>query len=261
MGTRLAIRLLLYLLVATVLAVSIAIGGYSLLLSLGKEPATPVRAVTIESFATLPEPKRLARRPSVVPASFRDEDSILVINLEPLVLEVRDLPTNFRAGAGIAVFQPELQAMFSWLPLAEAEQSESGSLTLQTEAPTGQLKIVVAPSEEAARRGYWLAVNMDDEDAREAPTVLSVPVQEVRVRVVTVPALHERLLRLRREGDDHWRPEAAFQTSSHTATEQGHVDLVLGPGTYQLTPWTGSDWEAIPIHVPGPAEVTTRFRR
>ena len=249
------------MLVAAALAVSITIVGYSLVLSLGKEPVTPAPAVTIEPFAALPEPDRLPRRPSVVPASFRDEDSLLVMDLEPLTLEVADLPTEFLTGAGVGIFQPELQAMFSWLPLAEAEPAQNGNLSFQTRAPTGDLRIVVAPNEDAARRGYWLAATLDEESGRESAIVLRVPVQKVRVRVVTVPAIHERLLRLRRADDDGWRPDAAFQTDAHTATEQGIVDLALGPGIYQLTPWTGADWEAIPIHVPGPTEVMTRFRR
>ena len=255
-----AIRLLQYSLIAALLAISLAIGGYSLLLAFGRRPPATISPISIEPFAEMPAPERLPRHPSFVPASAERPRSILAMELAPLVVEVRDLPAEFTEGAGVALFQPELQAMWSWLPLTNARRVD-GSLSLSSRAPRTPLRVVIAAGEESARQGYWLSVEGAGDRDHDEPIVLRAPVQEVRVRAVTDPAGHQQLLRLRRVGDDEWRPQAAFRNGSRATTEQGHLDLVLGPGTYRLAPWTGQGWSPVPIHVPGPAEITAVFRR
>ena len=116
--------------------------GYVAALSLKQEPIAAGEAATLEAMAPLPEPKRLARRASFVPAAATKRDAFPP-EMRTIAIAVRDLPTSLRQQAGVAVYDAHDHEV-AWLPLAAAKEQD-GALHVTVPAPSEQkLRIVVA---------------------------------------------------------------------------------------------------------------------
>jgi len=257
------IRFLLHLLIAGVLAVALAVAGYALLLALRQGPAPAIEPVALSPVPKLPEPARLPRRASYVPASapvFHTK----VAERAPLAIEVRDLPDDLAASAGIAVFDARTGVALHWLPLAGLPRA-GGVVRVQPEVPSGNaLLVTLAGDESAARRGYWTRVEVAKErvakDATaDAPVLVSGAVRRITVRVAIDQSGYGQDMQLRRVGDEQWHPLAAGPRL--VPGERGELTLLLGPGAYELAPCTGGPWQPAKIAVPGPTEVTATFER
>ena len=215
--------------------------------------------VSIEALPTLPAPARLERRPSFVPASASVAESSLTLGRKRLAVEIAGVPTEFVPTAGVAIFETGFGVMASWLPLDQAQRNE-GRYVFATQAPDTDLRITCAANEKTAARGYWAAIDVPADRDPTATITLSSPVQTVRVHIVTNPIKHGQLMHVRRVDDVRWRPHSAFTTSART-TVASNLDLVLGPGTYELVPWSSGEWIPVLLRVPGPNEITARFDR
>jgi hypothetical protein len=247
------IRLTVQLLVATCIALLVGLGGYALLLASRTPDPVPGDPVELAPFPAVGQLPPLPRRPSFVPASVPQRGVPISTAVAALRIEVIDLPSDPPPGAGVAVFAADTGARLEWLPLP---RSGSGKIVLDCQVPAAPpLRLVAAPSEQAARLGWWTSTALPGGRAT-AQATLRAPLQRVVVHCDSVPDGFAQALRLRRCESPDWRPIGASLLAAG-----GRLELQLGPGEYELAPWTGGPWTPVTFRVPGPAEVTAVFTR
>ncbi len=243
-------------LLALVIAVTLGVIGYLVLLSLHQDPLQPSAPPTLAEMRDLPEPKRLARRPSFAPAAAgRDA---FPRAMRSLGIEVRGLSPELLEGSGVGVFDQHDHEV-AWLPLANAT-ARNGALTVTTSAPEGRLRLVVASDAATARNSYWTSVDWPAEAPPEQVAELRAEVQQVTVRCATEDRAIATTLRLRRQGDARWAPRTAFVDGA-APLRDGSLRLQLAAGTYEITPWNEGAFATTVISVPGPALVDAKFLR
>jgi hypothetical protein len=256
-----AIRFLLHLLLAMLIAAAVGVAGFALLLALRQGPAPAAPPAVLRPVPSIADPTRLRHMPSFVPASapvFHTAQAATA----PLPIEVRELPDDLAAHSGVAVFDGRTGALLRWLPLATAQRA-AGALRIAPELPRGvPLRVALADGEDSARRSWFARADVAPDRAGDVPggktVVLAGPVQRVTVRAVC-PDGYGQDLQLRRLGDADWRPlPNALRAGDGSG---GATTLVLGPGSYELQPCTGGPWQPAVIAVPGPGEVTATFAR
>lgn len=229
-----------------------------MLLAVRSEPVAASAPAVLDTLPDLEEPERLPRRPSFVPATADMAPGAAMGPAGTLAIELSGVPPAHRANAGVAVFEPGFGAQLAWLPLPAEEAGDTVELSVAV--PRGvPLRVTVAPAERAARHGWWHAVDVAAERGA-GPLRLRVPVQRVRVNVTTDPPGLGPAVRLRRTDAPAWVPLAAFD-GPPGAGRDARLELVLGPGSYELVPWSGGGWQPFALVVPGPGEVTANFRR
>ncbi len=236
------------------LAVTLAVAGYVAALSMRQEPVQAGAAAQLSSMQQLPEPKRLGRRPSFVPAAAQRD--AFPPELRSLEVAVRDLPQSLRAVAGVGVFDA-LDHEVAWLPLAAASERD-GALVVRATAPAGRLRIVVAGDFATARNAYWTSLDWPQDAAQDAVPELRTVVQDVTVRCQQADRSIASVLRLRRRGDDRWLPRTAF-VAGESPDRDGALKLQLAAGEYELSPWVEGAFVPTVITIPGPTEIEARF--
>jgi len=242
--------------VALLIAVAVAVAGYAALLALRRGPADGVDPVSLMPVPALPQPERLPRRPSFAPASLPVFDDSLGNVARPLTIEIRDLAESLAAAAGVAVVDDVTSAVLEWLPLAGVPR-QGDRLQLLTQAPARRpLAVCLASSAATARFGFWSRTTIAA-DGQPASVQLAAKAQWVTVRPVTLPAGGGQDLRLRRVGEPQWR---CLDRAPEPSTD-GSTRFLLGPGDYELVPWTDGPWLPVRLGVPGPNEVTAAFER
>ncbi len=250
----LAIRTLLQLLIALVLAVTLAVAGYVAALSMRQEPVQAGAAANLTALQQLPDPKRLGRRPSFVPAAAQRD--AFPPELRSLEVVVRELPQTLRAAAGVGVFDA-LDHEVAWLPLAEATERD-GALVVRATAPAGRLRLVVASDFATSRNSYWTSVDWPADAATDAVPELRAAVQDVTVRCKRDDRSIASVLRLRRRGDDRWLPRTAY-LAGESPDQDGALKLRLAAGEYELSPWVEGAFAPVVVTIPGPSEIEARF--
>ena len=232
--------------------------GYVAALSLKQEPIAAGEAVTLEAMAPLPEPKRLARRASFVPAAATKRDAFPP-EMRTIAIAVRDLPTSLRQQAGVAVYDAHDHEV-AWLPLAAAKEQD-GARHVTTPAPSEQkLRIVVASEFATARNSYWTSVDWPADADQDRTIEVTAAVQDITVRCADKDRAIASLLRLRRKDDPRWAPRTAFSSGSALGLD-GTIALRLGAGSYELVPWATGEHATVAIEVPGPASIDATFAR
>lgn len=250
------IRALLQVLIALVLAVTLVVVGYVVMLSLRHEPVATGTPVPMSRLPKLPDPDRLPRRASFAPAS-AEGPRAFPPELRPLSILVRSLPAAERATAGVAVYD-DLFAHVAWLPLRDATEVDGG-LRVATSAPTGrELHVVVAPAYAIARNGYWSKLDLPANLDPEAVPELDAALQDVVVHAAASSRPIANALKLRRTDDPTWVPRTAF-VHGVDPDQHGQIHLRLGKGTYELLPWAEGTFAPIAITVPGPATIPADF--
>jgi len=243
-------------LIALLLAVALAVAGYSLLLAARQPPVGVGAPVSLSHIPVLPEPEPLPRRASFVPASAERSQRPFPPPLRTLTIEIDHLPASLWLTAGVAVFD-DADLCCAWIPLPKAGTG-GPRLALQARVPAGvPLRLCVAASEAAARSSYWASAEVAADLPPDPRVRIDVPVQEVVVHAASLLASRAAAMRLRRVGEPGWVPTTAF-AGAPQADARGDIHLQLGPGAYELVPWTGAD-QAMLLFVPGPREVTARF--
>ncbi len=235
-------------------AVALAAAGYALLLAVRQTPVDAGERPSLGSIPTLPEPARLPRRPSFVPASLPAATREFPAPTRSLRATVLDLPARHAAAACIGAVDAT-GALCAVRALSEGTAT-AGGVQIDLAVPAdGELRVVVAGAVATARRGYWCSAPV----APQAAAVeLRVPVQDVLVHVGALTRQYAAALRLRRSGDAEWAPVDVGR-SSLGVDRKGDLALVLGPGQYELAPWLGGPWQPVVLTVPGPTEVTATF--
>ena len=255
---RFPIRALLHVLIAFVLAVTLAVVGYVVMLSLRQEPVAAGTPSPMSRLPSLPEPDRLPRRASFAPASAGGQHTFPA-EMRPLAILVRDLPAARRETAGVAVYD-EIGAHVAWLPLRDATESD-GALRVETSAPTNcELRVVVADAYATARNGYWCKLELPANLPLDAVPELRAGVQDVLVHTSSTERTVAGALRLRRLGDATWIPRTAFVSRSDR-DQPGVLTLRLGPGSYEVLPWTEGTSAPVAITVPGPSSIDATFAK
>lgn len=233
---------------------TLAVAGYVAALSLKQEPVQAGAAAEMASMERLPEPKRLGRRPSFVPAAAQRD--AFPPELRSLEVAVRELPPSLRAAAGVGVFDA-LDHEVAWLPLADASERD-GALVVRATTPAGRLRIVVASDFATARTAYWSSVDWPADAATDAVPELRALVQDVAVKCKKDDRSIASVLRLRRRGDDRWLPRTAF-VAGDSPDREGTLALRLAAGEYELSPWVEGTFAPTVITIPGPTEIEARF--
>ncbi len=237
---------------------ALAAAGYALLLAIRQAPVGAGDPARLTQIPVLPEPSRLPRRPAVAPASSPTRGQAFVPERHSLGIEVTGLPDPWLATAGVAIYDP-LESQCAWLPLAGVP-SRDGVRFVSGSVPAGSsLRITVARNEASARTGYWLSTDVGSE-AATARLRLAVPVQQVLVLGTGIDKALGSALRLRRVSDPRWLPIEAQTTAPSVDAGNLRLPLLLGPGDYELAPWTGTA-PPLRLSVPGPAEVVATFAR
>jgi hypothetical protein len=207
---------------------------------------------------SLPEPKRLSRRASFVPAAAAKRDAFPP-EMRTIAIAVRDLPASLLQQAGVAVYDA-LDHEVAWLPLAAAKEQD-GALHVTTEAPSEQkLRIVVASEFATARNAYWTSVDWPADADKDRTIEVSAASQDITLRCADKDRAIASLLRIRRKGDDRWAPRTAFPNGATVRTD-GILALRLGAGSYEISPWATGDHATVTIEVPGPASIDATFVR
>jgi len=255
-----AIRFLLHLLLAVLIAAAVGVAGFALLLALRQGPAPAAPPAVLRPVPSIADPTRLRHMPSFVPASapvFHAAKGATA----PLPIEVRGLPDDLASHAGVAVFDGRTGALLRWLPLAAAPRAD-GARKIAPELPSGvPLRVTLADGEDSARRSWFARADVDADRPGDLPAkgvVLAGAVQRVTVHAVCPDGCGQDM-QLRRLGDADWRPLPDALRAG--AGSGGAMTLTLGPGSYELQPCTGGPWQAAVIAVPGPGEVTATFAR
>ena len=249
------IRFLLQLLLACLIAASALVGGYALAISLRQEPDQATAPVTMTPAPILAEPARLPHRPTFAPASARLFQQARD-KKQHLSILIQGLPDNLIASTGIAILDAELDRTLEWLPLAGLKRSNNGTLEVTAEVfSQTSLHIALATNEATARRGYFCRLAIAKDHAKDSPIVLAATVQQVTVQLGKGESILAPDLRLRRLGDNLWRPLS--MGARPTPDANGALTLTLGEGEYELAPWTGDSWQPLKITVPGPMQLET----
>lgn len=249
------IRFLLQLLLACLIAASALVGGYALAISLRQEPDQATAPVTMTPAPILAEPARLPHRPTFAPASARLFQQARD-KKQHLSILIQGLPDNLIASTGIAILDAELDRTLEWLPLAGLTRSNNGTLEVTAEVfSQTSLHIALATNEATARRGYFCRLAIAKDHAKDSPIVLAATVQQVTVQMGKGESILAPDLRLRRLGDNLWRPLS--MGARPTPDANGALTLTLGEGEYELAPWTGDSWQPLKITVPGPMQLET----
>jgi hypothetical protein len=236
--------------------VALAVAGYSLLLAVRQPPVGAGAPVSLSKIPALPEPKPLPRRASFVPASAEPSKRAFPPQLRTLTIEIDHLPASLWLTAGVAVFD-DADFCCAWVPLPKAGTG-GPRITVAARVPAGEpLRACVAASEAAARASYWASAQIAAELPSDSRVRIDVPVQEVVVHAASLSASLAAAVRLRRVGEPGWAPTTAF-AGAPQADARGDIHMLLGPGAYELAPWTGAE-QAMLLFVPGPREVTARF--
>lgn len=178
--------------------------------------------------------------------------------MRALIVEVRGLSPSLAAEAGVGVFDRHDHEV-AWLPLANASERD-GALAVTTDAPEGQLRLVVASQAATARSSYWTSVDWPADAPSELVAELRAEVQDVTVRCAPEDRAIATTLRLRRQGDARWTPRTAFLDGA-APTREGSLRLRLAAGEYELAPWNEGSFAPTVITVPGPALVDAKFAR
>lgn len=204
----------------------------------------------------LPEPRRLARRPSFAPAAAGRD--VFPPAVRELVVEVRGLSPALAEEAGVGVFDRHDHEV-AWLPLTNATERD-GARAVTTSAPEGKLRLVVASHSATARNSYWTSLDWPADAPSDRVAELRAEVQEVTVRCAPEDRAIATTLRLRRQGDARWTPRTAFLDGA-APTREGTLRLRLAAGEYELSPWNEGSFAPTLITVPGPALVDAKFAR
>ncbi len=256
MRARPPIRTLLTILVAVVLAATLLILGYVAMLSLRQRPVDGAPAAPLSTMPELPEPDRLPRRPSFVPAAAAGSRAFPP-TLQGRQAVVAGLRPDLRESASLFVYDG-LGMHVARAPLAGLPLDDAG-IRVAFEAPTGQaLQLVVAGDEETARTGYWARLLVDADAPADAPLRIEAVVQDVTLELMQALRTHSAALRLRRIGDEDWLPRAAF-VAGNAPDEHGMLRLRLGAGRYEARPHGDDAAAPILLTVPGPDLIRASF--
>lgn len=234
---------------------TLAIGAYVVVLSLKKEPLAATDPAALPTLPRLPEPARLPRRASFLPAS-ADGKQTFPPEVRDLAVLVREAPEDLARTGGVAIHD-DRSGLVAWLPLAGATAA-GDALRVTAKVPQHtQLAITVAPLRDTSRTSYAVRALVAP-DSTEETIELRAPLQDVVVRATATDKTLASALRLRRVDDAEWTPRHAF-AQSERPDAHGLLRLRLAPGEYELRPWADGVFEPVRFAVPGPREVEAAF--
>lgn len=234
---------------------TLAIGAYAVVLSLKKEPLAATDPATLPTLPKLPEPTRLPRRASFVPASAEGKQTFPP-EVRDLAVLVREAPEDLVRTGGVAIHD-DRSGLVAWLPLSSAAAA-GDALRVTAKVPQGsQLAITVAPLRDTSRTSYAVRA-LVAADSTEETIELRAPLQDLLLRATATDKTLASALRLRRIDDAEWTPRHAFAQSDRPDAH-GLLRLRLAPGEYELRPWAEGAFEPVRFAVPGPREIESTF--
>jgi len=222
---------------AALIAVGLAIAGWTALLALGRGPVHTAPPRAIADLPRPPAPERLPggfdvrREASAADAIWQDGAPVDV------AIRVRNLPKELLgAETGLAVMA-ETGADFDWVPLAETTAAPDGALIATSKSHAGdKLSVTLATSRAFARHGY-LARSIARVKREPAGAIAEIPfdVDVATVRLQLPPtARRAGPLQLRRVDDPQWLP-IHCAPNGITLVGDSPQDLLLGAGQYELS--------------------------
>lgn len=232
-----AIRFLATAFAALLIAVGIAVAGYSFLLSLRQPAVVTTAQPDLElRLLVVPAPRllKLEARPhafatpaALVGAIRADQRParLLVRGLDRDIVNPGDATSS---SAGVAVFAPTTGARLAWHPLADATVSPDG-LVIELTPPSAPFVVTVAPDEASAEHGYLARATLDP---RGNIRDFSMTAPVVRVRLVTANGRPAGPFQLVRVGARDWLAQGA--AAGGLRLDDGSVTLVLGAGDYEV---------------------------
>lgn len=182
-------------------------------------------------------PERLPAAPPHGPAEASSLTSRPPVRGFAIPIRVQGVPDELRAdrGAGIATFQAETGADFTWSPLSAATAGADGSLLVTTTAfARGEIVITLASDRRFARHGYVARRSLVPPASGVTTALVDFPVQTGTVLLrLREPAASTTSMRLLRRDDPLWLPMQQGG-SGLVLPVGGELRLLLGAGDYEL---------------------------
>jgi hypothetical protein len=249
------IRFLATILASLLLAVGLAIAGYSFLLTLRRaplptvDPEPPATARQVPAPARLPADPTLRREP--VPASVAAAPKSAM----RLSIALQNVPPGLDpATAGVALFATDTGAEFQWLPLSACRD---GAVLEAATTVVGSLTATLATDRGHARHGYLAQKTQTFARAHRQGETLILDAASQTVRFELANTAHRAgPLALRRVDDPNWQASTAAPTGLQCRGKEA-VEVLLGAGVYELA----DPIDAALVQrftVPSPAPITIR---
>lgn len=217
--------------VALLLAVGLALGGYCALLA-WRRPSPPPASGPYAATAVAPLalPTRLPTNPDFGRVALAANDRRPGISV-PVTVRVHGVPAGWNtASAGVALFPSDGSRGLVWLPLATAAQ-QAGSLVLQYElARGGEVVATLAAARAYALHSYLARCITQVEDATTID--IDATAQHTGFKL-SAGGKHLGPFRITRTDDPHWLP-MDVATTGLTLASDAPIWLWLGRGSYEL---------------------------